>query len=84
MKGPLGSPYSSGPFAAPAEPAVSKNPVQSWKTGCAEDDHVLKMKTEVTIEGEGAGQWGQVWGGYTDEFYNRIMQRVFFGWEKCE
>jgi hypothetical protein len=62
---------------------LSSGPSKSWTTGCAETDHVVKMKTEVSIVGEGT-QWGQIWGAGENEFYNRIMQKLTYSWEKCD
>lgn len=79
MKGPLGGKTSSSPFEQAKERMVSAAPSKSWKTGCEEDDKVIKIKTEAKLEGAS----GQVWGGYNDEFYNRIMQTLTYTWEKC-
>jgi hypothetical protein len=40
------------------------------------------MKTEAKIEGKDT--WGQVWGANDGDFYNRIMQKFSYSWEKCE
>ncbi|KAI3326185.1 hypothetical protein HD806DRAFT_439148 [Xylariaceae sp. AK1471] len=83
VAGPIGSQYSSGQPELPKERQLSSNPSKSWKTGCTEAEHVVKIKTEVSLVGDGK-QWGQVWGGYENEFYNRIMQTLSYSWEKCD
>lgn len=82
VNGPLGGIYFGSTPEKPEKRVLSETPSKSWKTGCAEEEHVLKIKTESSVQGDGA-TFAEVWGGERD-FFNRIQQIVSYGWEKCD